>query len=111
MGTLARIAELSQKTSSLLGREEDLNFFSSIIQTSEISQFLYYKAEGGFGKTRLLQEFIQVVNKCGPNYRSTGIIDLYHTDTHSTSDVENLIVDSIGSRHRRHAGTRTSCST
>ena len=47
------------------------------------------------GKTRLLEELLAQVQAEGSGYHASGIIDLYHTDTHSNSDVERAIVEGV----------------
>jgi hypothetical protein len=65
--------------------------FSSAVAPARHEHFVYYWAHGGLGKTRLLEELPERVRREGAGYYSSGIIDLYHTDTHGTSDVERAI--------------------
>lgn len=79
----------------LVGREEELADLSEKLQSRGDSHVIYYRAGGGMGKTRLLLELVEMVRQEGPGFQTTGIIDLYHTDNHSTSDVERIIVDTL----------------
>ena len=44
---------------------------------------------------RLLEALQRMVKEAGAEFVTSGIIDLYHTDTHSNSDVERLIVEGL----------------
>jgi len=79
----------------LIGRNVYLEEFRDILMKRGENHYRYYKADGGIGKTRLEEEFFEIVQSAGPGYYCTGIIDLYHTDTHSTSDIERVIVENI----------------
>ncbi len=81
--------------SKLVGRQEELDYLSSLLDRRGENHFVYYYAQGGYGKTRLLEELQAIVAKRGPMFRATGIIDLYHTDTHSASDIEKAIVKGL----------------
>jgi hypothetical protein len=78
-----------------VGREEETKRLQACLRARGERHFLYYWAHGGLGKTRLLEELQRLVKEAGPGYYGTGIIDLYHTDTHSTSDVERAIVEGL----------------
>ncbi len=89
------VTDLSPRT-DMVGRQEELEQLKNYLYApGSESHFVYYWAEGGLGKTRLLEELIKMVKTAGPKFYSTGIIDLYHTDTHSTSDLERTIVQSF----------------
>jgi hypothetical protein len=60
----------------------------------------------GLGKTHLLEALPPWVEKAGSGFDSSGIIDLYHTDTHSSSDVERAIVNGLDSEHKYFAHYR-----
>lgn len=79
----------------LIGRKVYLEEFRSDLQKRGESSCRYFTAGGGIGKTRLEEEFLEIVLRAGPGFYCTGIIDLYHTDTHSTSDIERVIVENI----------------
>ena len=89
------IEDLSTRT-DMVGRQEELGeLVKYLFAPGSESHFVYYWAEGGLGKTRLLEELVEKVREAGPRFYTTGIIDLYHTDTHSTSDLERTIVQSF----------------
>ena len=79
----------------LIGREAELEHLRDLLHQRGESHVLYYYAQGGYGKTRLLEELQTMVADLGETFRTTGIIDLYHTDTHSASDVERAIVEGL----------------
>jgi tetratricopeptide (TPR) repeat protein len=79
----------------MVGREGELKRLRECLDARGDNHFIYYWAHGGLGKTRLLEELQKIVKEAGPGFYSTGIIDLYHTDTHSTSDLERAIVEGL----------------
>lgn len=86
---------LSERVPRMVGREEELERLRRYLHARGENRFVYYWARGGLGKTRLLEEVQQLVEDAGPGFYGTSIIDLYHTDTHSTSDVERAIVEGL----------------
>lgn len=93
--TIPVIDDLTTKTPNLVGRQKELDRIKKCLYARGDRHFLYYYAGGGLGKTRLLEEVQRLVAEAGSEYASTGIIDLYHTDTHATSDVERIIVNGL----------------
>ena len=80
----------------LIGREQELVHLEAFLRAPGSERhFVYYWAYGGLGKTRLLEELQRIVKKAGPRFYFSGIIDLYHTDTHTTSDLERIIVEGL----------------
>ena len=79
----------------LVGRAAELARLDSYLHARGEQHFVYYWAEGGLGKTRLLEELERKVKEAGPKFCFSGIMDLYHTDTHSNSDVEQTIVQGL----------------
>ena len=90
-------SDLSEKTSHMVGRKEEIKRLRDCLRARGDRHYIYYWAQGGLGKTRLLDELQQLVVEAGPGFFSTGIIDLYHTDVHSSLDVEKAIVDGLDS--------------
>jgi tetratricopeptide (TPR) repeat protein len=90
---------------ALIGRTQELDALVKSLDTWGRG-YVYFWAQGGLGKTRLLEEFQRRVRTKGPGYRATDIIDLYHTDTHSNSDVERLIVEGLDADQKYFAGYR-----
>lgn len=80
---------------ALIGRRAELEHLRDLLHQRGESHVVYYYAQGGYGKTRLLEELQTMVAELGETFRTTGIIDLYHTDTHSASDVERAIVEGL----------------
>lgn len=85
-------ATLFSVRAPLVGREAELARLNRYLHARGERHFVYYWADGGLGKTRLLEELERKVQEAGPRFYFSGIIDLYHTDTHSNSDVEQAIV-------------------
>jgi len=84
----------------LVGRRAEVERLRGYLHDRGARHAVYYVAPGGIGKTRLLEELMRMVQEAGPGFRTSGIIDLYHTDTHSTSDVERVMVDQLDPRAR-----------
>jgi tetratricopeptide (TPR) repeat protein len=90
--------QITTRTDHIIGRAQQLEGLHTYLQTGDERQVVYYWAEGGLGKTRLLEELQALIdeeNKARGGFYTTGIIDLYHTDTHSPSDIEKIIVESL----------------
>ncbi len=87
--------EMSPRTTEMIGHQQELVRFRRYLETPNERRCLYYWARGGLGKTRLLEEMHRIVIRAGGDFSSTGIIDLYHTDTHTTIDVEWAIVTGL----------------
>ena len=88
----------TKRTPHVIGRQEELQRIIKYLQARGESNFLYYYGSGGLGKTRLLEEVQRMVGALAERdggYHCSGIIDLYHTDTHATSDLERLIVEGL----------------
>ncbi len=92
--------DLTERTPRMVGRQEETERLKEHLHARGERHFLYYWAYGGLGKTRLLEELLHLVTEAGEGFYSAGIIDLYHTDTHSTSDVERAIVNGLDPDHR-----------
>ena len=99
-------SELTVRIPRMVGREEEVEGLRRCLRARGETHFLYYWARGGLGKTRLLEELQWMVEEAGPGFCSTGIIDLFHTDTHSTSDVERAIVEGLDPEQKYFAQYR-----
>jgi tetratricopeptide (TPR) repeat protein len=97
---------LTERTPRMVGREEELKRLRQCLHARGDRHFIYYWANGGLGKTRLLEELLRMVADAGPGFYSTDTIDLYHTDTHSTSDVERAIVEGLDPERKYFARYR-----
>lgn len=93
--------ELGVKTTQMIGRESELIRLDTYLHDRNASHFCYYRGVGGLGKTRLLLEVQRLVRDAGAGFYSTDIVDLYHTDLHSISDIERAIMDGLdpGGKH------------
>lgn len=85
----------------MVGREREIARLRDYLRARRSRNYVYWKAGGGLGKTRLLEELLACVRLAGDGYYSSGIIDLYHTDTHGRSDVEQLIVENVDQDHQQ----------
>lgn len=90
----------SFKTKRMIGRQDEIERLRKHLHRGGDKRFIYYYAAGGLGKTRLLLELQDIIQAAGSGSFSTGIIDLYHTDTHSTSDIEHAIADGVDPKKR-----------
>jgi len=80
----------------LIGRNKEIEALRKYMYAPGSGRhYVYFWARGGLGKTRLLEELEQMVKEAGPRFYFSGIIDLYHTDTHSTSALEKIIVEGL----------------
>jgi tetratricopeptide (TPR) repeat protein len=90
-----RAGDFTKRTPHIIGRKDEIERLNRYLHTGDERQVVYYWAKGGLGKTRLLEELQEMIvkeNQRRGGFHTTGIIDLYHTDTHSTSDIERIIV-------------------
>ncbi len=85
----------TQRTPRMVGRKAEVERLRKWLHARGERHYIYYKARGGLGKTRLLQELERMVQEAGEKFYYTGIIDLYHTDLHSSSDIERAIVNGL----------------
>jgi tetratricopeptide (TPR) repeat protein len=88
---------------------QELQRITDCLYTRGEKNVFYIVAAGGVGKTRILQEIDKRVTAAGEGFYSSGIIDLYHTDTHSTSEVERAIVhalDPLGNEFKKYRNQR-----
>jgi tetratricopeptide (TPR) repeat protein len=91
----------------LIGRDKETEALRKYLYAPGSGRhYVYFWARGGLGKTRLLEELERMVEEAGPRFYFSGIIDLYHTDTHSTSDLERIIVEGLDPEQRYFAEYR-----
>lgn len=98
--------EFTSKTPRMVGRKDEIERVRTCLYDRGARHFIYYWAGGGLGKTRLLQELQCLVQEAGPGFHSSGILDLYHTDLHGTSDIERAIMDGLDPEGRHFANYR-----
>lgn len=79
----------------IIGRDSELKYLNNCLHDRGANHAVYYWARGGLGKTRLLEELQRMIQDAGEDFFTSGIIDLYHTDMHSNSDVERAIIDGL----------------
>lgn len=83
----------SRRTDQIIGRKEPLKAIYNAIKDKGRTWLLYFYGPGGIGKTRLLEE---VVTKEGVwddlTFRSTTILDMYHSDYQSSDGIRHGIV-------------------
>lgn len=89
---------VTRKTEHIIGRSDLLSRLERYLHAGAEKHFVYIYGSGGVGKTRVLETVQAMVEDSGEGYYSTGIIDLSHTDSHSTSDVERTIIDALDPR-------------
>lgn len=82
-----------------IGRQEQIDKVKAAIHETE-NYVYFFTAEGGIGKTRLLQEigqYIKTMQTEDENCRVvwSGIIDLYHSDMHSNSRIEQALIQQL----------------
>ena len=109
----AQIDILTPRTARMVGRRAELEHMRENLFKRGENHYLYYYGDGGLGKTRLLDELQHLVAEAnrehGGGFYATGIIDLYHTDTHSAEDLEQTIaraLDPEGRHFQSYQGLR-----
>lgn len=88
------------RTPRMIGRQAEMEWLQRCLTARGERHFVYYKAGGGLGKTRLLEELQKHIEELGEGFCTTGILDFYHTDTHSTSDIERAVVEGLDPREK-----------
>ncbi|HAJ37635.1 MAG TPA: hypothetical protein DCL15_18360 [Chloroflexi bacterium] len=82
----------AQRTADLVGRDEEMRRITALLATARnLPRVIAVTADGGIGKTRLLQEAVARASAQGSFDVATGLIDLYHMPTHT----ENGLADAI----------------
>lgn len=85
---------------NMIGRDEELNLIREAYTAKEKS-LLYFFAEGGTGKTRLLEEaFDQLMRLANRSYRCSRIIDLYQSEFHDPDNIQYEIAQHIDPKNR-----------
>lgn len=80
------------QTPKVVGRHEEINAIEQAIIGNDSRSIFYFVAEGGMGKTRLLEE----VDRIEASFSCPPIIDLYHQQNHSPGGLRQAIVDGLG---------------
>jgi len=80
----------------LVGREKEIRAVRAALEGHK-TQILYFRGNGGVGKTRLLEEAgkIALQSMHGRVVRWAGVIDLYHTDLRNPIHIQNQIIGMI----------------
>jgi len=85
----------------LIGRQDHIDSIKRAIEAvnKDNNYVFFLTGEGGIGKTRLLNEIGQYVEALpeedGNRFLWSGIIDLYHSDMHSNSRIEETLIDAL----------------
>ena len=79
-----------------VGREEQIESFSSIVNGERPEWILHIPGDGGIGKTRLLEQFEKnSQSEFGDALASTGIIDFYDTNNQTKIGLLNEIAQRL----------------
>jgi tetratricopeptide (TPR) repeat protein len=86
---------LALQTKEVVGREKELAAMDWALDGDGNGQTraVLFNGPGGIGKTRLLIEAVEQAHQRG--LLSSGIVDLYHSDTHSNSGLEAAIIRAV----------------
>jgi len=87
---------LALQTREVIGREKELAAIDWALDADGRTCVVLFIGPGGIGKTRLLTETEDRARQRG--MLSSGIVDLYHSDTHSNGGIEAAIIDAIDPR-------------
>lgn len=90
------ISGLITHKTHLIGREKEIRAIHSALKREKTS-ILYFRGDGGVGKTRLLEEVGKKVHRSMSfqSFRWSGIIDLYHADLKDPLHIQNQIIRMI----------------
>lgn len=87
------------RTAEMIGRQAHLDAVARAVADNPKCYVLFFPGKGGMGKTRLLQEIGQAVPQMQPQTGKqalwSGIIDLYHPETHSGSGIEQALIKQL----------------
>ena len=89
---------LALQTKQIVGREEELQAIRQAILDQPTTHVLVFRGPAGIGKTRILEEVGNpegIFATDGVDFAWSGIIDLYHPETHSKSGIERAIIEGI----------------
>jgi len=80
----------------LIGREKEKEIINQALSQKGRLRVIYFKGQGGIGKTSLLQYISQLFqNSDSPDYLYSGLIDLYDYDNHSPGNLEGAILNGL----------------
>lgn len=83
---------------SYVGRvkqKDILQHWSQIIANETRCRALYFQADGGLGKTWLLNSYPFIVQSVAPKIGITGIIDFYNFENRNPNVIERKLIDSL----------------
>jgi hypothetical protein len=82
---------------TLVDREREFRAIRAAISDAPHSHVIYFYGSGGAGKTRLLEETTRLIKSLRTSLpvRWAGVLDLYHIEHHSISDLQMAIIQSL----------------
>lgn len=100
-------ASLLDSPSAYIGRDEQkallLRETDYLVHGVDVGcRVLFFQAEGGVGKTRLLQQYPMIVQKTSPEVRIAHPIDLYRFEVRSPNVIEQELINGL-KQHAVHA--------
>ncbi|HHY57791.1 MAG TPA: ATP-binding protein [Chloroflexi bacterium] len=94
----------AQRTAELVGRDEEMRRITALLATARnLPRVIAITADGGIGKTRLLQEALAQAHAQGSLDVAGGLVDLYHAPTHTENGLADAIHHVLGSSEKRFA--------
>lgn len=84
------------QTEKMIGRQKHKDLVGRAVADNPGCHVFFFPGDGGMGKTRFLQETGKDVLEMHPHtsreVRWSGVIDLYHPETHSNSGIEQALI-------------------
>lgn len=91
--------EATESKSLFIGRQAEMEFFSQVLGGDRPEWILHLQADGGAGKTRLLQKFRDHVVSQAPSFITTELIDFYNTEFQTEIGLLEEIAHQLGGKH------------
>jgi hypothetical protein len=97
-----------RKTARLIDRDAEMNEIRRLADAAVHSgtcRVLYFRANGGLGKTRLLKESKSIIAKDLPQMLVSDIVDMYDFENRKPLEIERKLVDSLKREARQQGMT------
>lgn len=89
----------TQSKSLFVGRQAEMEFFDQVLRGDRPEWMIHLRADGGAGKTRLLQKFREHVLRQEPFFVATELIDFYNTEFQTEIGLLAEMARQLGNEH------------
>lgn len=105
---MATLRPFTPRTERAIGRTAELTAIRrALIDSTRATRILYLMGPGGIGKTRLLEEAARLAAEpSAPAVLHGDIMDLYHSELHSTEGMQDAIVEGLDPEKQRFEAFR-----